>query len=176
MSQPFIGEIRAFGFTFPPVGWAFCGGQLLAIAQFQALFAVIGTIYGGNGQSTFALPDLQERGAMNWGDGPGLSPRVIGEYLGSQTVTLTEPELPHHSHTIRAADANTATQSIGTPVAEAFLGRSNPGAAYGAVTPGQPLSPKAIGGNGGGQSHNNLQPFLTLNFCIALDGLFPSRN
>ena len=177
MSEPFIGEIRAFGFHFSPIDWAFCDGRLLPISQYTALYSVIGTTYGGDGQTTFALPNLQDRAAMDWGNGVGLTPRQIGQVTGSPSVSLLVTQLPGHMHVLSGADGNTATQTTPTPSQTAYLGQSNPGSAYTKnVTPNQAFSPKAIGNNGGSQPHNNMQPLLTLNFCIALNGIFPSRN
>ena len=177
MAAPFIGEIRAFGFNFAPYQWAFCDGQVLPIAQFQALFAILGTTYGGNGTSTFAVPGLQDRAPMDWGNGSGLTPRVIGQALGSSMVTLAQGELPPHTHGV-VSGLPGATGATPTPSAGTLLGTSSPAKLYSDVAgpPTAPLSSRAIGQNGGSQAHQNMQPALTLNFCIALDGIFPSRN
>jgi microcystin-dependent protein len=179
MSDPFIGEIRAFGFHFAPTGWALCNGQTLSISQNSALFAILGTTFGGNGQTTFNLPNLQDRAPMHWGQGAGLSPRQLGEVLGSQTVSLTTTEIPAHNHIVGTLEPQTGSQSTAAPSATALLGASGSGGkAYNPnVTNFDALfSPKAIGPNGGSAPHQNMQPLLTLNFCIALQGLFPTRN
>ncbi len=174
MVDPFVAEIRMFGFNFPPTGWAYCEGQLLPISQNTALFALLGTIYGGDGKSTFALPDLRGSAAMMWGQGPGLSDHFgPGEVGGSETVTLLESEIPVHTHQARAAidpaDVSTAGPSTS-------LTRSNGNNVW-RVPDGNlhALAPQAIAPTGGDQPHNNMQPYLTLNFCIALQGVFPQR-
>jgi microcystin-dependent protein len=172
MSNPFLGEIRIFGFNFAPRGWAFCNGQILAIAQNTALFALLGTTYGGNGQTTFALPDLRGRVPNHFGQGPGLSSYDLGEVSGSETVTLTPSTMPAHNHFIACSsdDATTADPSNAFP--SAFTSKI-----YAASpTPGKLMNAAMVTQVGGNQPHNNLQPFLTLNFCIALEGIFPSRN
>jgi microcystin-dependent protein len=178
MSSPFVGEIRAFGFHFAPFQWAFCDGQIMPITQNQALFTIIGTTYGGNGATTFALPNMQDSAPMHWGNGAGLTPRTPGEILGTPTVTVTVAEMPIHNHMILSAQAATLGQETGTPSAAVYMGDSNPGTAYSDTTGAlsQQFSQKAISPNGGSQSHQNLQPLLTLNFCIALFGIFPTRN
>ncbi len=176
MSEPFIAEIRIFAGNFAPRGWAFCDGQLLPIAQNTALFSLIGTTYGGDGRSTTQLPDLQGRAPMHPGRGPGLTQRVLGQRGGVETETLSEAQMPNHNH----------TPSGSSDEAE-FDGESNPGGnlagiveggkeAFGAATNLQPLSADAVAAVGGGQAHNNMQPFNTLNYIIALVGLFPSRS
>lgn len=175
--EPFIGEIRMVGFNFPPRGWALCDGQLLPIAQYTALFSLLGTTYGGNGQTTFALPDLRGRVPMHFGQGPGLTPRVQGEAGGSETVTLLVGEMPAHTHAVAAnsgvGSADTATGNFiaGTPDA-------NTGSSYTSFSPvaNTTMSPAANGVSGGSQPHNNMQPFLCVNFVIALEGIFPARN
>lgn len=178
MSTPYIGEIRVFGFNFPPYGWAFCNGQAMSISQYTALFSVIGTVYGGNGQTTFNLPNLQGSAAMHWGNGAGLSPRTIGEVTGTTTVTVTTNEIPLHTHMLTAAKAGAATQEQTTPSVNVWIGNSVPGQAFSDTTAalGAQFSMSGVGNNGGSQPHNNLQPLLTMNFCIALNGIFPSRN
>lgn len=172
MSEPFLAEIRIFAGNFAPRGWAFCDGQLLPISQNTALFSLIGTTYGGDGRTTTALPNLQGRAPMHPGRGPGLTSRRLGEKGGSETVTLTEAQMPNHSHTMMA-NPNPAEQP--TPVNNA-LARSVGGSIYGDANNLVPFSAATMPSAGGGQAHNNMQPFLTLNFIIALVGLYPSRS
>lgn len=181
MSDYFIGEVRMFGGNFAPANWAFCNGQLLNISQYTALFSLIGTTYGGNGVQNFALPNLQSRLPMHYGRGPGLSQRTLGEMGGSETVTLLLNEMPAHNH---MAAASQDTGSLPGPANNAVP--ASPAASSGAVDfysiPGanpltvSPMSPQAIGIDGGGQPHSNMMPFLCLSFIIALEGIFPSRN
>ena len=171
MSEPFLGEIRIFGFPFAPRGWATCDGQILPIAQNQALFALLGTNYGGNGTTTFALPDLRGRTPIEFGRSSGTSAYSIGQSGGQETSTLIEAEIPAHTHTVNASSA-TATEiapSGGVWAAPAGL------TVY-SGTGGAQMAPNALSATGGSQPHFNMQPFLTLNFCIALQGIFPSRN
>jgi microcystin-dependent protein len=175
MTDNFVAEIRIFPFNFPPRGWAFCNGQLLPISQNTALFSLLGTFYGGDGKSTFALPDLQGNAPMHPGDGPGLSPQFLGEIGGSEVVTLLESEIPVHSHFLMGSTSNAnRTAPQGNSLARAsgatpYVAGSPPPAAT-AVLAGQALVPA-----GGDNPHNNMQPYLTLNFCIALQGIFPPR-
>jgi microcystin-dependent protein len=166
MSDPFIAEVRIVPFNFAPRSWAFCNGQLLPISQNTALFALIGTFYGGDGKTTFALPNLQGRTPIGAGQGPGLSDYSIGESGGAATVTLVPSELPVHTHTVQAA---TDPASGGSPGNTDVLAG---GVLYGTAQNLVPMDP--IGAPA--QPHNNRQPFLTLNFCICLQGIFPSRN
>ena len=176
MSEPFIAEIRIFAGNCAPRGWAFCNGQLLPIAQNTALFSLIGTTYGGDGRTTTALPNLQGRAPMHPGHGPGLSVRRLGERGGDETAALSEAQMPNHTHS-----ANVTPQSgdQGDPSPGAYLaGGSTPATTVygdGSATLDGALAPGALPLAGGGQPHNNLQPFLTMNFIIALVGLFPSR-
>jgi microcystin-dependent protein len=173
--DPFVAEIRIFPFNFAPKGWAFCDGQLLPLSQNTALFSLLGTTYGGDGKSTFALPDMQGNAPMHPGQGPGLSLHDLGEIGGSETVTLLESEIPAHSHFIRAHDLDFAdTQN---PSNGSVLGKSANGLAYQQQTAQNlvAMSPNALAPAGGDQPHNNLQPYLTLLFCIALQGVFPPR-
>jgi microcystin-dependent protein len=174
MSEPYLGEIRMGGFNFAPRGWAFCNGQILPIAQNTALFSLLGTTYGGDGQTTFALPDLRGRVPMHWGSGPGLTPRVIGEASGSETVTLITTQIPQHTHLMNT------TASVGGQLSPNgnFLGAQARGGSsvYSATADGTTLSASAIGVAGGSQPHDNLQPYLAVTFIIALNGIFPSRN
>ncbi|MBX7185194.1 MAG: tail fiber protein [Vicinamibacteria bacterium] len=172
MSNPFLGEIRLFGGNFPPRGWAFCNGQLLSIAANSALYSLIGTIYGGDGMTTFGVPDLRGRVPVGQGQGPGLSARVVGQLSGSETVTLTAAQMPQHTHQPRAfSSAGTqASPANGTWAATA------PPPGYSSGTPGAAMNAAAIGSAGGGQPHDNMIPFLGLSFIIATEGIYPSRN
>jgi microcystin-dependent protein len=174
MADPFVAEIRIFPFNFAPKGWAWCNGQLLPISQNTALFSLLGTTYGGDGKSNFALPDLEGRAPMHPGQGPGLSLHDLGETGGSETVTLLQSEIPNHPHTMRA---NTDFADVQTPSPARSIARSQNANAYKAPA-GQPvvqLNPGALAPAGGDQPHNNLQPYLTLYFNIALQGVFPPR-
>ncbi len=172
MSEPFIAEIRIFAGNFAPRSWAFCDGQLLPIAQNTALFSLIGTTYGGDGRTTFGLPELRGRLPLHVGTGPGLSPRALGSKGGTETETITEAQLPSHTHTMQGSStiANQANPQ-GRVVAE-----SSTFDLYQSGAPGADMSPDAVTAVGGGQSHNNLMPFLCINFIIALFGVFPSRS
>lgn len=174
MADPFVAEIRMFPYTFAPKGWAFCDGQLLPLSQNTALFSLLGTVYGGNGKSTFALPDLQGRSPMhpNFGGGNGLSTHFLGEMAGSETTTLLESEIPAHTHSLRAFN-DVGEDRIPGPT-EA-LARSTGGLLY--ATPGAltTMSFQSLTIAGGDQPHNNLQPYLVVQFCIALQGVFPPR-
>ncbi len=176
MTDPFVAEIRIFPFNFAPRGWAWCDGQLLPIAQNTALFSLLGTTYGGDGRTTFALPNLQGRAPMHPGQGPGLSQHHLGEAAGTETVTLLESEMPSHAHALVASlgatdeegERNPAGNYTGVPpLAQAFYGPANSLAA---------MSANTIAPAGGNQPHNNLQPYLTLYFCIALQGVYPPRS
>src|SRR5262249_2516880 len=170
MADPFVAEIRIFPFNFAPKGWAFCDGQLMPLSQNTALFSLLGTTYGGNGKSNFALPDLQGRAPMHPGQGPGLSLYDLGQTGGSETVTLLESEIPSHSHTLRAS-LDDADLAIPTPTRTLAKASGN---LYG-PTPNVAMAPAALAPAGGDAPHNNLQPYLTLSFCIALQGVFPPR-
>jgi len=177
MSDPFLGEIRAFAFTFAPSGWALCGGQLISLQQNAALYSLLGTSYGGNGTTNFGLPNLQNVSPMHWGAGPGLTPRVLGETLGETAVTVTTQEMPQHTHAIQSANATVAAQWTGVPGAGVFPGNSSQADAYIPTgTPNQQFSPTMIGPNIGSQPHDNTQPLQTQYFAIALSGVFPSRS
>ena len=174
MSEPFIAEIRIFAGTFAPRAWAFCNGQLLPISQNTALFSLVGTTYGGDGRTTFGLPDLQDRAPMHPGDGPGLTPRRLGDTGGTTFVTLTEAQMPPHQHGLRGTDAAAASEEPSLPIP----GRSAPlGDRQYRKVGVQPaaMQPSALSAEGGSQPHNNMPPFLALNFIIALQGLYPSR-
>ncbi|TDR22423.1 phage tail protein [Marinicella litoralis] len=171
MSEPFVGEIRMFAGNFAPRGWAFCDGQLLAVSQNDALFSLLGTVYGGDGRTTFGLPDMRGRIPNHAGTGPGLSQRRLGEKYGTETVTLTVNQLPSHQHDFQASTA---------PGSE-----NNPNGQYLAASPNvrllRPVPPNAnllntsVNNTGGSQSHNNMMPYLCVNFIIALFGIYPSR-
>ncbi len=177
MTEPFIGEIQLYGFNFNPRGWAFCNGALLPIAQNTALFSLLGTTYGGNGQTTFQLPNFQARAGCQQGNGPGLSPRSMGETFGTNTVTLTSAEFPVHNHVINAFLQPDSTKRSGSPVSNGGL--SQPVTAinkpFAAVAPNTTFSPNMLGASAGGSlPHENRQPYLGVNFCIALQGIYPS--
>ena len=173
MADPFVAEIRIFPFNFAPKGWAFCDGQLLPLSQNTALFSLLGTTYGGNGKSNFALPNMQGNAPMHPGQGPGLSLHDLGETGGSETVSLLESELPGHSHQMRCQTDDAALQA---PSPARVFGRSGNGNFYQQSNAGLVfLAPEALTPAGGDQPHNNMQPYLTLNFCIALQGVFPPR-
>lgn len=169
MADPFVAEMRIFPFNFAPRGWAFCDGQLLPLSQNTALFSLLGTFYGGDGKSTFALPDMQGRAPVQQGDGNGLGSKFLGETGGAETVTLLISEMPFHTHTysgsLRPAD---------NPNPEALaLGQGNN--IFAAPNNITQFDPTALAPAGGSLPHNNMQPYLTLNFCIALQGVFPPR-
>lgn len=170
MSNPFLGEIRMFGCNFAPRGWATCNGQIMSIAQNTALFSLLGTQYGGNGQTTFGLPDLGGRVPLNQGQGPGLSNRIVGEEGGSEAVALTTAEIPQHNHVLPV----TSSRADRANASGAVLADSKE-PIYAAMSSNVQLAPSAIAPVGSGQSHNNMQPYLVINFCIALAGIFPSR-
>ena len=175
MTDPFLAEIRIFPFNFAPKGWAACNGQLIPISQNTALFSLLGTTYGGDGKSNFALPNLQGNSAMHWGQGAGLSSYFIGENGGEANVTLLQTEMPGHPHALQA-DARPA--NLNNPSPNNSLARSTPAMIYKTPASNPPLQPMAanvVTIAGGSQPHNNMMPFLTLNFCIALQGIFPQR-
>lgn len=172
MSEPFIAEVKIFAGNFAPRGWAFCNGQLLPIAQNTALFSLIGTTYGGDGRTTTALPDMQGRAAMHPGRGPGLTSRRLGERAGESEVTLTAAQMPQHTHVMMG---NSAMASTGNPIG-AQLADTDPLQNYGPSRDNETLAAQAVKNAGESQPHNNLQPFLGLNFIIALVGLYPSRS
>lgn len=172
MASPFVAEIRIFPFNFAPRGWAQCNGQLLAISQNTALFSLIGTFYGGNGTSTFALPNFQGSVPVHQGNGVGLSPYTIGETGGSPTVTLLSNQIPAHSHTF-SGDPTSKKELTGVANA-APAGAGSP--VYSTAAPNVVMSPAMLAPAGGSQAHDNMQPYLALNFCIATQGIFPARN
>jgi microcystin-dependent protein len=175
MADPFVAEIRVFPFNFAPKGWAFCDGQLLPLSQNTALFSLLGTTYGGDGKSNFALPDLQGSAAMHEGQGQGLSLRDLGEMGGTDTVTLLESEIPLHNHVLQAADPQDGSGNLQVGAPQRILAKSGSGQAYGAAANLVLMAPEALTPTGGSQPHNNMQPYLTLNYCIALQGIFPAR-
>jgi microcystin-dependent protein len=180
MADPFLGQIQIVGFNFAPKGWATCDGQLLPINQNQALFAILGTTYGGDGRTTFGLPDLRDRTPLGAGQGPGLSSYQLGEVDGSETVTLTAAQLPQHTHALMA---DGSVSGSGTPTGTEVFGVSKgakPGAVnvYGSAANANTtaMDPSALSATGGSQPHNNRQPYLGLLFIIAMQGIFPARN
>ncbi len=174
MSEPFVGEIRMFAGNFAPRGWAFCDGQLLAVSQNDALFSLLGTVYGGDGRITFGLPDLRGRIPIHAGDGPGLSPRLLGAKFGTEEETLTVGELPFHTHQLRAANVQAnSTDPGGRATSKADKFSYRPG---GGFPPNQAMNSAALTRVGGSQPHINLMPFLCVNFIIALFGIYPSRH
>lgn len=169
MASPFLGQISLFGFNFAPRGWAFCQGQILSIAQNTALFSLLGTMYGGNGQTTFGLPDLRGRVPVGQGQGPGLPSVTIGEVSGEVAHTLITTEIPAHNHALNAF-STTGTETVpanGVPANTQGSVNATANTAFAAPT---------VGITGGSQPHNNMQPYLGLNFSIAIEGIFPSRN
>jgi microcystin-dependent protein len=171
MSEPFLGQISIVGFNFAPRGWAQCNGQLIPIPQNTALFALLGTTYGGNGQTNYALPDLRGRAPMSFGNGVGLTPRSLGEATGAESVTLLPGEMPTHTHVVSAQSSRADRgNALGAQLA------ATADATYSAAPPSSTLAAGSVTAAGGGFAHNNMQPFLTLNFIIALEGIFPARN
>lgn len=172
--DPFVAEIRIFPFNFAPKGWAFCNGQLLPLSQNTALFSLLGTTYGGNGKSNFALPDLQGRAPMHPGQGPGLSLHDLGETGGSETVSLLQSEIPSHAHVLRASSDVADNNAPGGRMVAKPPGRGA-NLYTTAASPVVPMNASGLAPAGGDAPHNNLQPYLTLNFCIALQGVYPPR-
>lgn len=179
MTAPFIAQIQIFGFNFPPRGWAVCNGATLAISQNTALFSLLGTMYGGNGQTTFQLPNFAGRGGCAQGNGPGLTPRSMGETFGSETVSLTSTQMPVHNHGVVLYAQNTASKRAASPATGSALSVSTDTAALSFLPSGAAnttFAPNLLGIAGGSQPHSNQQPYLAMNFCIALQGVFPARN
>jgi len=179
--DPFIGELRLFGFNFAPVGWALCQGQLLQISQNAALFSILGTQYGGNGTSNFGLQNLQDMVPIGQGSGPGLTPFVPGQTGGQQTHTLTANEMPQHSHALNALPVRAVneTPAAGSRPSEGVGGSRGSSfeiKTYTTNSPGTNLNPAAVGAAGSGIAHDNMQPTLTMNWCIAMVGVFPTRS
>lgn len=173
MSERYIGEIRMFAGNFAPSGWAMCNGQLLPIAQNTALFSILGTTYGGDGKVTFGLPNLRDRMPLHHGTGPGLTPRSLGEQGGEASVTLTGQQLPSHSHAMAASNVAASVQSPANALLAKPITLSAP---YHDVAAMAPSAPGMLGTTGGSSAHNNQQPYLVVNFIIALTGIFPPRN
>jgi len=169
MAEPFLGEIRLMSFSFPPMGWAHCDGQLLSIAQNQALFSLLGTTFGGDGRTTFALPDLRGRVPIHTGSGHSL-----GERGGEQAHTLSLAELPAHSHPLNGTSSSVEPNGVAVPDGNLLAATSSP--IYADPAGLVSMAPGMVTSAGGSQAHLNMQPFLTLNFCIALEGIFPSVN
>jgi microcystin-dependent protein len=169
--EPYIGQIQTFGFNFAPRGWALCNGQIMSIAQNTALFSLLGTTYGGNGQTTFALPDLRGRFPVHQGQGPGLSPYQLGQISGTETTTLIATNLPAHTHTFQLQAAEEGTSE--TPQGNYIAGS---GANGFAAAPNVAMANTNVGITGNNQPFSILNPYLCINFCIALEGIFPSRN
>lgn len=173
MADPFIGEIRIVGFGFAPNGWATCSGQLLAISQNQALFSLLGTTYGGDGRTTFQLPDLRGRAPIGFGQGPGLTSRSWGSRGGAEAHTLTSNEMPSHNHVHRSSDNEGDSVSPGGNFPATA---EEPVRPWSSSSSGNGMDPAVVANSGGSQAHNNMQPYLTLYFVIALVGIFPSRS
>jgi len=180
MSDQFVAEIRLFPFNFAPVGWAFCNGQLLPISQYSALFSLLGAYYGGNGTSNFALPNLQGRIPVDQGQGPGLSPYTVGQSAGAPTITLTAQENAAHSHSLNAdTEVATSASPAGAIYQKGHYKTATTAGivqAYSAQAPGAAMNANALTPAGGGLPHNNMMPYLALNFCIALTGIYPQRS
>lgn len=175
MADPFVAEIRIFPFNFAPKGWAWCDGQLMPLSQNTALFSLLGTTYGGDGKSNFALPDLEGRAPMHPGQGPGLSLHDLGETGGSETVTLLESEIPAHSHSWRVSSSGADEEGLKNPTNNATGKEVNTLPIYVPLSANVNMSPFGLAPAGGDQPHNNLQPYLTYYFNIALQGVFPPR-
>lgn len=173
MSSPFVAEIRMVPFNFPPTGWAFCNGQLLPLSQNTALFSLLGTFYGGDGKSTFALPDLQGSVPLHQGQGPGLSIYDLGQTGGTEFVTLLQSEMPIHTHTNQGTGITSMANNL-TPEASAWSGSAS--LRYTDQAPNQTMSPTALAVAGGSLPHNNRHPYLAVNFIIAMQGVFPPRS
>ena len=171
MSTPFIGEIRLFGGNFAPAGWAFCSGQLMPISENDVPFTLIGTTYGGDGQTTFALPNLQGRLPVHMGTGPGLSPRTIGESGGVETVTLTTQQIPNHNHVPQAFSTG-GNQT--TPQNGVWAGSAD--SRYSTSAPSLAMNNTLVGGAGGSQPHENMMPYLAISFIISLYGVYPTQS
>ncbi len=171
--DPYIGDIRLFGGSFAPRGWVLCAGQLMSISQFSAVFAVIGTTYGGDGVTTFAVPDLRGRIPVGQGTGPGLTPRVLGQQFGSETVTLLSTQIPSHTHNL---EASTATAGEETPTNGVFAQNGTDKFYVSAASGAEQLNPATIQLDGGSLPHDNIMPTTAINYIMCVEGIFPSRN
>ncbi|MDC8787075.1 phage tail protein [Roseateles koreensis] len=171
MADQFVAEVRMFGFGFAPTGWAACNGQLLPLSQNTALFSLLGTFYGGNGTSNFALPNLQDQFAVGMGSGPGLSQRSLGEQGGEATVALSPSTMPQHTHALKAGAAASSTNPTGAVMAPPAGGALE----YRIPANPTPMAGASLANAGNGQPHENRQPFLAVNFCIAMQGIYPAR-
>lgn len=179
MSEPFLAEVRIWANTYVPRGWAYCNGQLINISQYTALFSVVGTLYGGDGYNSFALPNLAGRAAMGQGQGPGLTTRRVGDVVGQSRVTVTQSEMPPHSHDAIANDAPGGTAApAGDYLAQGQTtsGRGSHDRPIYNGSANASMYPDTVSLTGGNEAHENMQPFLAVNFCMALDGLYPSRS
>ncbi len=176
MSDPFVAEIKMFACNFAPRGWAFCNGQLLSISQNTALFSLLGTTFGGDGRTTLALPNLQGRGALSSGHGPGLSTRALGQTGGSETVTLTLNQMPSHRHPVNAKISGGTASPTNMVWGTAGAAKAAANFYAPAASPTVAMNPAALATIGGNQLHNNMMPYLALNICIALVGVYPPRS
>lgn len=177
MAEPFLGEIMLFAGNFAPRGYLQCNGQLLAISSSTALFSLLGTQYGGNGSTTFALPDFRGRVAVNQGNGPGLTPYTMGQQTGTETVTLLTTQMPAHTHQLSGGTTASTTQVTGTPANNTVFTNSAPGQVWiNTATSLIAMAPQTVGITGGSQPHSNMQPYLAVTWCIANSGVYPSRN
>lgn len=176
MSTPYVGEIRLFPYTFAPVGWQLCDGSLLGIADYEVLYALIGTTFGGNGQTTFGVPDLRGRVPVHQGTGSGLTPRVMGELNGSESVTLISAQMPTHTHNFAATSSAASINSPGSTAELGGLTTTDTMYTSTVAGSGEVMSNAAISQSGGNVPHENLMPTLTATFCIAVNGIFPSQN
>lgn len=176
--EPFLGQIQPMAFNFAPRGWAECDGQLLAVSQYNALFALLGTIYGGDGRTTFGLPDLRSRVPVHFGVSQTGEQFPLGERYGTETVTLNQNQLPIHNHAFKGAmtNASAAKPADGSALGSVAARSGNPDFFYGPPSPPQSLNPGSIASAGSTEAHDNIQPYLTINWCIATMGIFPSRN
>ncbi|NCD70238.1 phage tail protein [Mucilaginibacter agri] len=173
MDNVFLAEIRLFAGTYPPAGWAFCQGQLIQIRQYSALFALLGTVYGGDGKNTFALPNLQGSIPVGVGTGLGLSQRVLGEVFGSESTTLLQENLPRHTHTVNAVSA---TGTVSDPTNDLFASKGRGDSGYTNAVPNVQMNPLTVGVAGGSIPVSNMQPYMALNYIIAMQGQYPARN
>ncbi|MEH6420584.1 phage tail protein [Pseudomonas sp. CGJS7] len=174
MTEPYIAQIQQFGFNFAPRGWAFCAGQIVPIQQNTALFSLLGTQYGGDGKTTFQLPNFVNRAATSAGQGAGLTPRNVGQTFGSNSITLTSQQMPIHTHPVNVYNQNVASKKADVPSAGNSLGSPNANAFVPGTAANAQFSPTLVQPTGGGQPHENRQPYLAVNFCIALQGVFPA--